>query len=55
MGFFFGIQVPPLDILCAMKFSAILARQKGHDFYVSFYFRIAKESFSHCERVSFAL
>ena len=33
MGFFFGIQVPPLDVLCAMKFSAILARQKGRDFY----------------------
>ncbi|MBQ9475665.1 MAG: nucleotidyl transferase AbiEii/AbiGii toxin family protein [Bacteroidales bacterium] len=33
MGFFFDIQVPPADILCAMKFSAILARQKGRDFY----------------------
>ena len=33
MGFFFGIQVPPLDVLCAMKFSAILSRQKGRDFY----------------------
>ena len=33
MGFFFGIQVPPLDVLCAMKFSAILTRQKGRDFY----------------------
>lgn len=33
MGFFFGIPVPPLDILCAMKFSAVLARQKGRDFY----------------------
>ena len=33
MGFFFGIQVPPLDVLCAMKFGAILARQKGRDFY----------------------
>ena len=33
MGFFFGIQVPPQDILCAMKFSAILSRQKGRDFY----------------------
>jgi len=33
MGFFFGIAVPPLDVLCAMKFSAILARQKGRDFY----------------------
>lgn len=33
MGFFFGIQVPPLDVLCAMKFAAVLARQKGRDFY----------------------
>lgn len=33
MGFFFCIQVPPLDVLCAMKFSAILSRQKGRDFY----------------------
>jgi len=33
MGFFFGVQVPPLEVLCAMKFSAILARQKGRDFY----------------------
>lgn len=33
MGFFFGVQVPPLDVLCAMKFAAILARQKGRDFY----------------------
>ena len=33
MGFFFSIQVPPLDILCAMKFSAILSRKKGRDFY----------------------
>lgn len=33
MGFFFSIQVPPVDVLCAMKFSAILGRQKGRDFY----------------------
>lgn len=33
MGFFFGIQVPPVDVLCAMKFAAIMARQKGRDFY----------------------
>ena len=33
MGFFFGVQVPPIDVLCAMKFAAILARQKGRDFY----------------------
>ena len=33
MGFFFGVQAPPVDVLCAMKFAAILARQKGRDFY----------------------
>lgn len=33
MGFFFGIQVPPIDVLCAMKFATILSRQKGRDFY----------------------
>lgn len=33
MGFFFGVQVPPVDVLCAMKLSAILARQKGRDVY----------------------
>lgn len=33
MGFFFGVQTPPLDVLCAMKFAAILSRQKGRDFY----------------------
>lgn len=33
MGFFFGVQVPPQDVLCAMKFAAILSRQKGRDFY----------------------
>ena len=33
MGFFFSIQVPPIDVLCAMKFAAILSRQKGRDFY----------------------
>ena len=33
IGFFFGVQAPPVDVLCAMKFAAILARQKGRDFY----------------------
>ena len=32
-GFFFPFPVPPDDILCAMKLSALLARQKGRDFY----------------------
>lgn len=27
MGFFFQVQVPPVDVLCAMKFSAILTRR----------------------------
>lgn len=33
MGFFFNVLTPPIDVLCAMKFAAILARQKGRDFY----------------------
>lgn len=33
MGFFFSVQMPPLDVLCAMKFTAMLSRQKGRDFY----------------------
>jgi predicted nucleotidyltransferase component of viral defense system len=32
-GFFFSFPVPPNDILCAMKIAALLARQKGRDFY----------------------
>ena len=32
-GFFFPIRVPPNDILCAMKISALLSRRKGRDFY----------------------
>ncbi|MDR2867913.1 MAG: nucleotidyl transferase AbiEii/AbiGii toxin family protein [Bacteroidales bacterium] len=32
-GFFFPFSVPPNDILCAMKISALLSRQKGRDFY----------------------
>lgn len=37
MGFFFNLQVPPIDILCAMKLSALVARQKGRDFYDSIF------------------
>ena len=33
MGYFFSVHVPPLDVMCAMKFAAILSRQKGRDFY----------------------
>lgn len=32
-GFFFPFSVPPDSILCAMKLSALLSRQKGRDFY----------------------
>jgi predicted nucleotidyltransferase component of viral defense system len=32
-GFFFPFPVPPDDILCAMKISALLSRRKGRDFY----------------------
>lgn len=32
-GFFFPFPVPPDSILCAMKISALLNRQKGRDFY----------------------
>ncbi|MDR0954176.1 MAG: nucleotidyl transferase AbiEii/AbiGii toxin family protein [Rikenellaceae bacterium] len=32
-GFFFPFPVPPDSILCAMKLSALLCRQKGRDFY----------------------
>ena len=32
-GFFFPFPVPSDDILCAMKLSALLSRQKGRDFY----------------------
>jgi len=32
-GFFFSFPVPPDDVLCAMKLSALLSRTKGRDFY----------------------
>jgi len=32
-GFYFPFPVPPDSILCSMKISAMLARQKGRDFY----------------------
>lgn len=32
-GFFFPVSVPPEEILCAMKLSALLTRAKGRDFY----------------------
>lgn len=32
-GFFFPLPVPPDDVLCSMKLSALLKRSKGRDFY----------------------
>ena len=32
-GFLFSFPVPPDDVLCAMKLSALLSRAKGRDFY----------------------
>lgn len=32
-GFFFPFPVPPDEVLCSMKISAMLSRQKGRDFY----------------------
>lgn len=32
-GFFFPFPVPPNEVLCAMKLSALLSRHKGRDFY----------------------
>lgn len=32
-GFFFSFPVPPDEVLCAMKLSALLSRAKGQDFY----------------------
>lgn len=36
-GFFFAMQVPPDAVLCSMKMSAVLMRQKGRDFYDSMF------------------
>ncbi len=32
-GFFFPMPAPPVEVLCSMKISAMLNRQKGRDFY----------------------
>jgi predicted nucleotidyltransferase component of viral defense system len=32
-GFFFPFPVPPDEVICAMKISAMLSRNKGRDFY----------------------
>ncbi len=36
-GFYFTVQIPPDSVLCAMKLSALIARQKGRDFYDSMF------------------
>jgi predicted nucleotidyltransferase component of viral defense system len=36
-GFFFPFPVPPVNIMCAMKISAMIDRQKGRDFYDSMF------------------
>jgi predicted nucleotidyltransferase component of viral defense system len=36
-GFFFPLQVPPKNVLCAMKISALMTRAKGRDFYDSMF------------------
>ncbi len=36
-GFFFPFPVPPDEVLCSMKLSALLSRQKGRDFYDSMF------------------
>jgi len=36
-GFFISFPVPPDDVLCAMKLSALLSRAKGRDFYDSLF------------------
>ena len=46
-GFYFKFTVPADEVLCAMKISALLSRQKGRDFYdVMFLMNQTKPSFS---------
>jgi hypothetical protein len=48
MGFFFPVSVPPDDVLCAMKISALLSRRKGRDFYdVMFLLGQAKPDYNY--------
>jgi predicted nucleotidyltransferase component of viral defense system len=47
-GFFFPFPVPPDDVLCAMKLSALLSRRKGRDFYdVMFLLAQTKPNFAY--------
>lgn len=55
-GFFFSLPTPPDSVLLAMKFSALLARSKGRDFYdAMFLMQQAKPSYSFLqERIGIA-
>lgn len=55
-GFFFSLPTPPDSVLLAMKFSALLARAKGRDFYdAMFLMQQAKPSYSFLrERIGIA-
>ena len=47
-GFFLSFPVPPDDVLCAMKLSALLSRAKGRDFYdVLFLFSQTKPNYDY--------
>ena len=47
-GFFFSFPVPPDDIICAMKLSALLSRAKGRDFYdAMFLLSLTKPNFDY--------
>jgi hypothetical protein len=64
-GFFFPFPVPPDGILCAMKISALLSRQKGRDFYDVLFllgqtkpdygYLTAKWDIHNCEELKIAL
>jgi len=43
LGFFFPFPVPPDNVLCAMKISALLSRAKGRDFYDAMFLLLQTE------------
>ena len=48
MDYFFPFPVPANDVLCSMKLSALLSRQKGRDFYdAMFLLSQTKPSYSY--------
>ena len=52
-GFYFPFPVPTDDILCSMKMSAMLSRQKGRDFYdVIFLLSLTKPNFQFLKEKS---